>query len=174
VKQTFSVILLFFFLFNLLGYNLVVLVMRNEIRSGMFAQMERESPEVLFVHKNDPALVWLNSDEIKYKRKRYDIQKLVEKDGMLEIHCYHDPEEEELDNAVEQHMEDHGFEVSKTKHKLKLVYKSLLVFMPEASLEFISVTDRGSLCFVTLSVLLNEIYSDVQVPPPQSAVRELV
>ncbi len=100
MKKITAILLLFIFLFNIMGYYAVFEIMRRQVRVEMKEKMASsiEKVEMLEIPDGISAgeFYWVHSREFIYLGKMYDVIKKEKKALSTLIYCIHDQKEERL------------------------------------------------------------------------------
>ena len=123
MKKTLPYILLFLFLFNILGYYFIFEVQKYHVKKEMQARIHKGSTVLTILQvmdpENNPDFQRIEKMEIRYKGFLYDVIKEVQKGRTTIFYCIHDKKEENLLAAMKTVNKD-NFLLSIWDHVIKI------------------------------------------------------
>lgn len=177
MKKATSIILLFVFLFNSMGYLIVFKAMqyqaKKEIKSIIKSNLKpNELTEFCFEEKDLGKLVWLEKDkEFIYNGTLYDIVKIEEIAGKTRLFCLNDEQEEQLFADLDKQVNLHIASDKPVKNdSTKQLVKSILEDYFFSDCQFSFINDYSVLNYIHLndSEPMN-LSSTLFIPPPELA-----
>jgi hypothetical protein len=130
VKKIFSILLLFLFLFNTLGYYFVFKVNQSIIQSEIRGMISSGLLNVKYTlvtvdhPESNPQFKMMDHNEFTYCGQLYDIVSASVKGNTTWFYCYNDKQEERLISGFEriQNLDPGCGSSHKTKHTTALIY----------------------------------------------------
>jgi hypothetical protein len=123
LKKTLPYILLFLFLFNILGYYFIFEVQKYHVKKEMQARVQKGSTVLTILRvmdpENNPDFQRVEKMEIRYKGSLYDVIKEVQKGRTTIFYCIHDKKEENL-LAIMKTVNKDNFLLSIWDHVIKI------------------------------------------------------
>jgi hypothetical protein len=174
VRKVFSLILLFIFLLNIIGFYPIFLIKQQLLKKDLRLLMNQtvihnKTVILTFNLKENRKLKWINNNEFFYEGNLYDVlQQRTEIDGTVYYSCFNDSKEKrlivQLDEEINRQVENH----TKDSHSRKDLTKNLIkeYLQEKSDISFLSVAnDVGYSKQVPIYTSLSE---EIQSPPPKS------
>lgn len=173
-KYIISFCLIFIYLLNILGYTLVYVYFKFEVKHDFTTRLSAvQNGRIETIKISKEALknksvdfAWIEDYEFSYRGKMYDVVKTLEDEENFTFFCVHDEKEEEIDIAFQKHI-DNEFE-SKSGKKIVLPNKKNL----DAGyilFDLIHVLTYHSNYFNSIQPLKYRMFiSNILPPPPKT------
>ncbi len=120
MKALISYLLLFVFLFNILGYIIVFKITEIEVKRELKSKIKSSELHLISFSKNDfDQINWIEEGkEFILNNNMYDIVKKETSDKMVLLYCIDDKQETQLFSNLEEHINKHiANQQSKNKNK---------------------------------------------------------
>lgn len=122
LKRYFSFFVLFLFLVNSVGFNLVTLL-QLQLHRGAEAVLQEKVVDLQLSEAeiNSPAFHWLEEDEFTFNGRMYDVIALKQEQGSYHFKCHDDTKETALYEELEEQNKEseHGFPAKNKSTSLK-------------------------------------------------------
>jgi hypothetical protein len=170
VKKLCSLVFLFIYFYNIVGYLVAIRVAQDQIRREVKALLKAGVPEgeliTIAIKKDDERLlVWLKPHEFRYRGGMYDVIRSHVSNDTTYYVCINDVQEERLFEHLDEHVRNHMNADART-HKADLA-KDLLkahvvqqMYDPSTPLPVVTVAARPDQFYVSNIV-------EVPTPPPR-------
>jgi len=162
LKKVFALSLLFFILFNSMGYYILFELDKLIVRKEMSARISGSATNLICLQiekgEKNPSFHRRDDKEIEYKGRLYDVFREVNKGDSILIFCIHDTKEDQLYSGLKQ--------INHNKQRLNLWDHMVKIALPEGvmHLEFITPDD---LKFPHIKISLSSSVLPTWSPPPK-------
>lgn len=177
LRKAFSILLLFVFLYNLVGYyvvfNMIQFQVKDEVKYLLKHNVPLEDLVLISIENNESSLLtWTKPHkEFRYQGQMYDVVLKEIKGSKTLYSCIHDFKEsklfENLDIHIKNYISHHPEQQNKTKSLLNIMAKLFFLQKNTLSLETYSLIKK------THSVYTQNYQSialDLRYPPPQKGL----
>ena len=162
MKKAFALSLLFFILFNSMGYYILFELDKLIVRKEMTARISGSATNLICLKiengEQNPSFHRLGGREIKFKGKLYDVVSEIDRGGSILIFCIHDTKEEQLYSGLKR--------INHNKQLFSLWDHLVKIALPESvmNLEFIT---PDNLKFPHFKIPLSSSVLQTWSPPPE-------
>ncbi|NPD45594.1 MULTISPECIES: hypothetical protein [unclassified Lentimicrobium] len=174
MKKAFSILFLFVFLYNLVGYYIVFNMVQFQVKDEVKYLIKHFVPQeelVLISIENSKSylLAWTKPNkEFRYQGQMFDIVEKQIKDNKIIYSCIHDFKEsklfENLDIHIKNYISHHPEQQNKTKNLLNIMAKLFFFQRNTLLLESHSRIKKINTIYIQN---YQSIVLDLQYPPPQ-------
>lgn len=173
MKKFLSILFLFVFLYNVIGYYAMFGILQGINKAGIARSIADNSRdkniEIIEINKEHlPDLEYRGKDEIKYKGKLYDIVRSEVSNDFIRFYCINDKNEEHLFAKLLEHIiDDIGSIPEKgSKSPKKMLEKDYFsnffaIKIPVESEHF---------AYLPITIILKSIIQEVSPPPPKQII----
>ncbi len=162
LKKLFALSLLFFILFNSMGYYILFELDKLMVRKEMNAQISGTSSILicLTINKGEQNTSFhrLGREEIEYNGRLYDVFREVDKGDSKIFFCIPDTKEEQLYAGLKR--------INHTKQKSSLWDHMVKIALPEGIMPLVYISP-DILKFPFLKIQLNSSFLPTWSPPPE-------
>ena len=162
MKKVFALSLLFFILFNSMGYYILFELDKLIVRKEMSARISESATNLICLQiekgEKNPSFHRLDDKEIEYRGRLYDVFREVDKGDSKLIFCIPDTKEEQLYSGLKR--------INHNKQRLNLWDHMVKIALPEGvmHLEFITPDD---LKFPHIKTPISSSVLPTWSPPPE-------
>ncbi len=173
LKKTISILFLFIFIYNLLGYYTVFKIFQAHVRYEVKLTIKHSVPDdelvLISVKFNDKSkLTWFKpGKEFRYQGEMYDVVRKEIKNGYIVYYCISDTKENNLFKNLDEHIQNYIAGNSKEQEKTGKILNELIkvylfqTFKINKPLELTNNTKNYNDLTFYKSIIL-----DVLSPPP--------
>ena len=171
MKRTASVILLFIFLFNTIGYYSLFLILNSENKAEIAQMMQSgQHLETVRIHKSELKNVVFTEgeEEFSYKGEMYDVKEISAEGDYVIFYCISDHTEKQLLAGLQTHEKNNTDPNSSPGKKPNNSLKNTDLFLHQ-----ITLTPDKSSAFVFPSALchfISYIPPTLPLPPPETSI----
>lgn len=164
LKRYFSFFVLFLFLANSVGFNLVTLLQLQMHRYSEAGPGEKPVDlQFSAAEINSPAFHWLEEDEFTFNGRLYDVIASRQENGIFYFKCHDDTKETRLYEELEEQNEENKNNLP-AKNKLSL--KKTIEYDHDASIFSCSPCHLATHHFTNLALFAPVTFHSVASPPP--------
>lgn len=174
MKKTLSILFLFIFTYNLIGYYTVFKVLQYQVRDGVKQRIKQSVPDNEFVLisvsiADNNSLIWTKPNkEFRYKGEMYDIVKQETKEDVILYYCIHDFKESKLFANLDEHIQRHIADNPKQRKEAENILKRLAkdYFFQVFTINRLSELLQNIEYKIYLQTY-NSICLEILIPPPK-------
>ena len=175
MKKTLSILLIELLFLNLVGFNLIFGYMLYSSKSEGLSSVKNiddlsEAILIVLTKVNRSDFQMIDSKEIKYKGRMYDIYKRIEKNKKVYFYCKSDEHEDEVLRVIDsfQKLKDSNKD-NKANPFAEYVFNNLIKnFIQPYQLENLTPQTKISYC-IKNDISNNLCDSEILLPPPKQA-----
>ena len=169
MKREIALILVLIFTYNIIGYYLLVMVQKHQVRSEMVQRLKQDIPSselasIKMTSKNKNDFYWYDANEFKYKGVMYDVVRTEKVNSKTTVfHCLTDHLEMKLLAQLEAQKSKNS-----NQDKNSPLKEVLKVFFKVETLNgqrFVSTESRRLITIININ-FYNSLTLDVSSPPP--------
>lgn len=162
LKKAFALSLLFFILFNSMGYYILFELDKLVVKKEMKARISEGAKNMVCLKiekgERNPSFHRLGDREIEFNGKLYDVVREINKGDSILIFCIHDTKEDQLYSGLKQ--------INHNKQRLNFWDHMVKIALPEGVMHLELITP-DDLKFPHIKISLSSSVLQTWSPPPE-------